>query len=95
MKNKLTFLQLMTEVAAVSGFTRAATERVTKSLFEVISENLVAGTDVKIPGFGTFRAAVFSGRKGVNPRTGETIQIPARKVARLRSSSKLRKMINA
>ena len=53
--------------------------QLTESLFDIITSTLKAGGDVKIAGFGTFKVANTKAKTGRNPRTGESIQIPASK----------------
>ena len=50
---------------------------VVDAMFDIITKAMVAGDDVKIPGFGNFKVAKRAARMGVNPRTGQKIQIAA------------------
>ena len=50
---------------------------VVDAMFDIITKAMVAGDDVKIPGFGNFKVAKRAERMGVNPKTGEKIKIKA------------------
>ena len=60
------------------------------AFFELITESLVKGEDVKITGFGHFQFRTKSARPGRNPRTGEIIPIDARNVVTFHASQKLK-----
>lgn len=63
--------------------------------FETISEALQGGDEVRIHGFGTFRTAQRAARMGRNPRTGEAVKVPARKVVRFAPSTSLSASLKA
>ena len=48
-----------------------------EAVFDSITKTLARGEEVAVIGFGTFRAVKAAARSGVNPKTGEKIQIPA------------------
>jgi len=72
--NKNEFIDRVSEMA---GMNKAEAARAVDAVFDAISEALRKGDDVRLVGFGTFSAAKRAAREGRNPRTGETIQIPA------------------
>jgi DNA-binding protein HU-beta len=57
--------------------TKAAAQRAVEAVFDSIEKSLSRGEDVAITGFGTFRVAKSAARQGRNPKTGESISIPA------------------
>ncbi|HKR98907.1 MAG TPA: HU family DNA-binding protein [Candidatus Dormibacteraeota bacterium] len=57
--------------------------------FDTISETLEKGDEVRIHGFGAFKTAHRAARTGRNPRTGEAVQVPARRVVRFSPSTSL------
>ena len=57
--------------------------------FETIATSLEKGDEVRIHGFGNFRTAQRGARMGHNPRTGETVKVPARRVVRFSPSTSL------
>ncbi|HYA00447.1 MAG TPA: HU family DNA-binding protein [Candidatus Binatia bacterium] len=57
--------------------------------FDEISTALAKGDEVRIHGFGNFRIQQRAARMGRNPRTGEEVRVPARKVVRFAPSTSL------
>ena len=69
--------EFIDRVADMADMTKAEATRAVDAVFDSITETLKKGDDVRLVGFGTFSAAKRAAREGRNPRTGETIQIPA------------------
>ena len=57
--------------------TKKQAQMAVEAVFDSISKTLARGEEVAVTGFGTFRAVKAAARTGVNPKTGEKIQIPA------------------
>ncbi len=72
--------QLIEKVAKKSHLTKRAASDAVNSLFEIIQENLNRGEKTVITGFGTFLVRSRAARRGRNPQTGDTIQIPSKKL---------------
>jgi len=85
--------QLISEVAKDSGLKKVEAEKAVKSTFDVISKALSKGNNVTLIGFGTFSVYQRAARKGKNPRTGETIKIPAKKVAKFKAGKALSELV--
>ena len=72
---------LVDALASQTGMTKADAARAVDALFAteggIISASIKAGRKVQITGFGTFEAKQRKARTGRNPRTGQTIMIPA------------------
>ena len=68
---------LAKRVAEEMGISQAKASQMVNSVFDAITEALAKGEEVRLTGFGTFRVAERGARTGRNPRTGETITIPA------------------
>jgi len=64
------------------------------TLLQVIQRTLVAGGEVRFPGLGVFKPITRAARKGINPRTGEALQIPSRVVVKFSASSELKELAN-
>ncbi len=64
-------------------------------LFETIAETLERGEEVKISGFGVFRVREKRARKGRNPKTGEKMELSARRVVKFKTSTVVRKKMGA
>ncbi len=82
--------ELVAKIAAETGQSQAAVSNVLDGLFAAISETVAAGGKVAIPGWLSFETATTSARTGRNPRTGETIEIPAGKRVKVSVGSKLK-----
>ena len=63
-------------------------------MFEVIVEALARGGVVQIPGFGTFTMRSRPARSERNPRTGESVSIPASKAPVFKAGKTLRNAVN-
>ena len=75
------------------GLNKRESKDMVDAFFELISQELVAGNDVKLSGFGNFQIRTKAPRPGRNPRTGESIPIGARRVVTFHASSKLKDQI--
>ena len=62
--------------------------------FQVITKCLIAGEDVSVIKFGTFKISFRKARQGLNPQTGEKLQIPACKAPVFKSSKSLKLLVN-
>lgn len=62
-------------------------------LAELIRDSLQAGKQVRIPGLGTFRVRERKAREAINPKTGERIQVPAKKVAKFYPAKEVREAV--
>ena len=85
--------ELIAAVAAKTGLTKKDAEKVVNATIESISESLVKGDKVNVSGFGIFEVKERAARTGLNPRTKETIQIPATKLPAFKASKTLKDAI--
>ncbi len=86
--------QLIDAVANTSGHTKKDLEGVIDAVLEHISEALGKGEKVDLRGFGSFVAKEKKARQGRNPKTGETIEIAARKAVGFKPSKELATRVN-
>ena len=71
---------LVNAVSAKSGHTKTDVATVVDDLIAIIVDSVVEGKKVSILGFGSFEPRDRSARQGLNPKTGEKIAIPAKRV---------------
>lgn len=72
------------------GGTKADSERAVDTVIDTIVDSLKTGEEVSIAGLGIFEAKMRAARTGRNPRTGESIQIPAMRVPKFRAAKALK-----
>ncbi|MCB1273022.1 MAG: HU family DNA-binding protein [Leucobacter sp.] len=82
--------ELVAKVAAETGQSQAAVSAVLDGLFSAVSETVAGGGKVSIPGWLSFESVATAARTGRNPRTNETIEIPAGKRVKVSVGSKLK-----
>jgi DNA-binding protein HU-beta len=76
---------MIEKIADDAGINKAQATKALNSLFDSITGSLKDGNKVTFVGFGTFQVSERKARDGRNPRTGETIHIPAGKVPRFKA----------
>src|SRR4029453_8603893 len=76
----MTKAELVDHVAATVSLSKSQTEAVLTQCFQAIMDALQAGESVELRGFGRFQLRHRHPRAGRNPRTGETVHIPAKAV---------------
>lgn len=85
--------ELIEKVAKKASLTKRASRDAVDSLFNLIRDSLVRGEKVVITGFGTFLIRSRTARRGRNPQTGETIQIPGRKLPGFTAGKTIKRLI--
>ena len=86
--------ELAQQVASNSGVDSNAAKKAVDAVFETIASELQGGGEVAIAGFGKFSVSDRAARQGVNPATGEKIQIAASKAAKFSAASGLKQKLN-
>lgn len=69
-------------------------DRVVNTLFNEITTALANGNRVELRGFGAFSVRTREARRGRNPRTGETVNVPAKKVPFFKCGKDLKEQLN-
>jgi len=69
-------------------------ERIVTTIFDEISSALSRGDRVELRGFGAFSIKQRNARIGRNPRTGATVEVPAKRVPYFKTGKQLRNMLN-
>ncbi len=77
------------------GLNKKEARELVDSFFQELVASLVLGEPVKLSGFGNFALRDKNERPGRNPRTGEKIPVPARRVVTFRAGQKLQARVNA
>jgi len=85
--------ELVEEVAGKVGLTKKETNNVVDAITSAITDSLVRNERVTLVGFGTFQVRERKARRGVNPQTKKTIQIPVKKVPKFRPGKRLREKV--
>lgn len=85
---------LIDRLAQIADIQKAVAGRVLEGFIGTVTESLSKGEPVVLVGFGTFDVSQRNERTGRNPRTGETITIPATKVPRFKAGKNLKEAIN-
>ncbi len=70
-------------------------ERIVTTIFDEIAAALARGDRVELRGFGAFSVKHRESRTGRNPRTGEAVQVAAKRVPYFKTGKQLREMINS
>lgn len=81
-------------VAKSTGVEKKTVHAVLEGFLELTSKLLKKGDSITLPGFGKFEAVRRAARKGVNPSTGESLKIPARKAVRFKVGAELKRTVN-
>ena len=85
---------LIDRVAESTELNKTAASRAVEAVLDIITGSLRQGDSVTLSGFGTFSVSNRSQRTGRNPRTGESITIPASKAPKFKSGKGLKDALN-
>ena len=89
----MTKAEIVEQVAEQAEISKQDANKAVDAMLYVIQDALVRGSEVSITGFGKFTAAERGARQGVNPQTGERIEIAATRVPRFSPGSQLKKAV--
>ncbi len=79
----------------LEGYTLKQTEIIVETFFDSIKEALKAGEKVELRGFGNFRLKKRRARKARNPRTGESVDVPEKRVVYFKAGKELKELLNS
>jgi DNA-binding protein HU-beta len=82
--------EFIASVAQRSGLASRDAQKAVDAFLDTITDTLRTGGEVNFTGFGKFSAAARAARQGVNPRTGERVQIAATTVPKFSAGSQLK-----
>lgn len=86
--------ELIDKVAAAAELNKASATRAVEALLESVAATLRNGEQVTLSGFGNFSVTARAARTGRNPRTGESINIPASKNPKFKAGKGLKDAVN-
>jgi DNA-binding protein HU-beta len=86
--------ELAQAIASRAGIDNSQAKKAVDAFVDAISDELSGGGEVSISGFGKFSVSDRAARQGVNPATGEKIQIAASKAAKFSPASGLKNKLN-
>jgi DNA-binding protein HU-beta len=86
---------LADKVAERTGLPASQARQALEAAIDTVSDELAAGGEVALAGFGKFSVSHRSARQGRNPATGETISIAASKAAKFSAASALKSRLNS
>jgi len=90
----LTKADLIEEVLRVTELPRKESESIVETIFDSIIESLQKGDKIEIRGFGSFRTRQRKPRIGRNPKTGDRVEVPAKKIPFFKPSKELKDLVN-
>ena len=89
----MTKQEFVDQVASESGLSKGDATKAVDAFLDVVQSTLQRGGDISFTGFGKFSVADRGARQGVNPHTGERIQIAATRVPRFSAGSGLKNAV--
>src|SRR5271157_663589 len=93
-RTAMTKADLIDEVSRLAELTRKDSEVIVETIFESVVRSLRAGDKIEIRGFGSFRTRQRKPRVGRNPKTGDRVEVPAKKIPFFKPSKELKDMVN-
>src|SRR5271167_69377 len=90
----MTKADLIDEVSRVAVLSRKDSETIVENIFESVVRSLRAGDKIEIRGFGSFRTRQRKSRVGRNPKTGEKVEVPPKKIPFFKPSKELKDFVN-
>ena len=92
---QMTKAELIEEVSRVSDLTKKHSEIIVDTVFKSIINALHRGDKIELRGFGSFRIRHRGPRLGRNPKTGEKVHVPAKRIPYFKPGKELREMLNS
>src|SRR5881628_841119 len=90
----MTKAELVDEVARVVQLTKKQAETIVNIVFDSIVDSLRTGQKIELRGFGSFRLRSRKSRTGRNPKTGEKVEVPSKKIPYFKPGKELKELIN-
>src|ERR1700731_785560 len=90
----MTKADLIEEVSRLAELTRKDSEVIVDTIFDSVVRSLRVGDKIEIRGFGSFRTRQRKSRVGRNPKTGDRVEVPAKKIPFFKPSKELKDLVN-
>jgi integration host factor subunit beta len=90
----MTKAELVDEVARAVQLTKKQAETIVNIVFDSIVDSLRQGEKIELRGFGSFRLRSRKSRTGRNPKTGEKVEVPSKKIPYFKPGKELKELIN-
>ena len=90
----MTKAELVEEVSKVSDLSKKHSEIIVETVFKSIIDALHRGEKIELRGFGSFRLRQRDSRKGRNPKTGDKVEVPPKRVPYFKPGKELKDLIN-
>ena len=90
----MTKADLIEEVSRLAELTRKDSEVIVETIFDSVVRALRTGDKIEIRGFGSFRTRQRKPRVGRNPKTGDRVEVPPKKIPFFKPSKELKDMVN-
>ena len=90
----MTKAELVEKVANQINLTKKQTEVVVNTVFSSITDSLAEGKKVELRGFGSFRIRQRNARVGRNPKSGQKVDVPSKKVPFFKAGKELRELVD-
>ena len=90
----MTKADLVDDVANAAELTKKDAERLVEIVFDSIIQSLNQGEKIELRGFGSFRLRKREPRKGRNPKTGDKVDVPPKRVPYFKPGKELKDLIN-
>ncbi len=91
----MTRAELVEHVTRASDLSKKHAEIVVNTVFDSIIEALSSDEKIELRGFGSFRIRRRQSRVGRNPKTGERVEVPAKRIPYFKPGKELKELINA
>jgi integration host factor subunit beta len=92
---RMTKSELIDALAGRSNLTKARAEVVVNCVFDAMTEALQKGEGIEIRGFGSFTVRPYKAYSGRNPRTGEPVPVPPKRLPFFKVGKELRELVNS
>ena len=94
-RSGMTKAELVEHVAHSTQLTKKHAELIVNTVFESIAQSLRAGEKIELRGFGSFRIRQRGPRIGRNPKTGDRVEVPPKRIPYFKPGKELKELLNA